>query len=969
MNYKENAIINRDIFFSISYLHGGNSYSAHLPPIANTIFKISFFLRQNRLVVLFERNTTDLASYLVIISNCQPNPIVKESSIRFNKDQKTNEIVLNEASNYIISSLYKINIKMKPKRFNVPHYLNNNNKNKNENSFKKQTKVSDYYIETTEDHLGLTNQGATCYLNSILQVLFHLKKFRKLIYDERVEQNESNFIFRLQLLFRDLQLRASRRSTRHLTDSLGWNKDEVHTSQDASEFFKFLFESIFKGHSIVSLFEGEFNATVTNYLSDIPRYSKEKFIQILLKVEGFGSLIDSLKSFFFPFSFMDNQGMNGSIESIKQISIFKLPPVLSFVLKRFWFNEGTQQYEKLNSIMTFPNILNLNEVGIQTHDSNYQLYAIIAHIGTLNAGHYVSFINPDLKGTWYEFNDNKVFRQTAETTFNLCYGRNRMNAYMLFYINLSKKDELFNNSLLNIPLNIQRYKYIVQKKPEIQIFMNNEEGIIKNLKKLKHSFLNMDVRKTLFFNQNASFSEIYKSVASLWNKEPNSIRIWDIKNDSLIRIFRRDEKLKISENHSWFVQEIHESEELLVDENHFIAFISFYIPESQQKIFYLGSHQFCIYDLISCIEKVVSKKFMNGTFSLISYAFTNNNIIPLTNTSIPFIQLALCYNGLFLIVQSKPENIVLFDSFSIDLTKQIEKDDQIECEIEYSDIEEVNFDFVDSYFNYRFNQVIVYLYHFINNENPFIKLTVLKGCSSSYLKNLIAFNAGFDYNENEDSILLFNKSNLNKLLDEESLYYILQKGNNTENLCFLIYKGFNDFYKSNQMKIDIIYNSKTISFYIAKNEPKKMIQQHLIDNNIIPSDKFLRFYLVCQSKIVSILNDDDVISDPNWVLHIEEIPKYQLEEDILILKVNQSFKDGNDLVCFGVPFLIGIKFDELCIDAKQRICSLIGCQMNKFSILVQNNLNQSDDYRMLMNNENILDAIDGNNEIFAFFSS
>lgn len=965
MNVK-NESLNCDISFPITELYDKKFYSTTLPDLGNVQFTLVFFIRENNLVIQIERNTQDLAAYSIKISNCQSHPNITKSQIRFDNGQQENKIVLKDAFEYIIGPSYNINIQIAPKKFNVPKY---ENKYKRENH-KKQSNINDFFTKTTEDYLGLPNQGATCYLNSLLQVLYHLKKFRKFIYEKNVEQNEANFIFCLQLLFRDLQLRKSRRSTKHLTNALKWNKEEISTSQDVSEFYKFFFESILNGEKATSLFEGMFDITITNFNNGNQRHMKEMFIQIMLKVDGFSNIIDSFKMFFSPFSFYDNKGKDGTEESIKQFSISKFPPVLSIVLKRYRFNDEKSEFEKLNSIIVFPKMLNFSEFDTKYTDSEYQLYAIIAHVGTMNSGHYVSFVNPDLKGNWYEFDDNKVFKRSEEVTFDLCYGKNRFGAYMLFYIKLNMKDEIFTKSL-NIPQSIEKYKYIVVKEPPSQYFMNNEEGIIKNLRKLKTSFLNIEVRKSLSFEIGTSFNEIYKKVASLWNKKSNLIRIWNVKNDSLIGVFNYKEKLKKLDNHCWFVQEISsESEEITILENHFIAFISFFLPKTPQKLFYLGSHQFSIYDEISRVEKVVCEKYLLNHFTLFLFAFIKDQIIPITNTSLKFIDLSLIFNGIFFIVQSQPDENISFENFSINFSNQIEVDERNECKIEYNDIKETDIDFFDSYVKYQFNKVVIYLFHFIDLEKPFLKLTLQKGSSSMHLKRLIAINSSIDYDEKEDTILLFNKSNLNQFLDEESLNYILQKGNNTNNICFLIYKGIKEIHQFNQMKIKVSYNNnnKQITFFIVRNEPKKIIQKNLIDNNIIPDEKKLRFYLVYQSRITLILDDSDTIPDEKTVLHIEKIPNYQMDDDIYILRVNQAIKDADELVCFGDPFIIGIKFNELCAQTKERICSLIGCNIKDLNILIQSNLGQDNSYRLLMDTENIFDCLDGNNEIFALVS-
>jgi ubiquitin C-terminal hydrolase len=53
---------------------------------------------------------------------------------------------------------------------------------------------------------GLKNIGSTCYINSIIQALFHIPKFRQLIFNcSIIHTKSSNPLFELQKLFYKMQ--------------------------------------------------------------------------------------------------------------------------------------------------------------------------------------------------------------------------------------------------------------------------------------------------------------------------------------------------------------------------------------------------------------------------------------------------------------------------------------------------------------------------------------------------------------------------------------------------------------------------------------------------------------------------------------------------------------------------------------------------------------------------------------------
>ncbi len=63
----------------------------------------------------------------------------------------------------------------------------------------------------------------------------------------------------------------------------------------------------------------------------------------------------------------------------------------------------------------------------------YELYSVLIHSGTSNAGHYFSYIKSFENGRWYHFNDERVTEinvQDIEKTFG---GSGLSNAYVLYY--------------------------------------------------------------------------------------------------------------------------------------------------------------------------------------------------------------------------------------------------------------------------------------------------------------------------------------------------------------------------------------------------------------------------------------------------------------------------------------------------------------------------------------------------------
>lgn len=105
---------------------------------------------------------------------------------------------------------------------------------------------------------GLKNQGATCYLNGLLQVLFFTPEFRSMILslplcteevtkksDYLNSESKFKFVMGFQKLFSEMQmLDAHSISTEHLNKAFGWEKAEHIEQQDLHEAMRVLLDTL-----------------------------------------------------------------------------------------------------------------------------------------------------------------------------------------------------------------------------------------------------------------------------------------------------------------------------------------------------------------------------------------------------------------------------------------------------------------------------------------------------------------------------------------------------------------------------------------------------------------------------------------------------------------------------------------------------------------------------------------------------
>uniref|UniRef100_A0A674A0A1 Ubiquitin carboxyl-terminal hydrolase n=1 Tax=Salmo trutta TaxID=8032 RepID=A0A674A0A1_SALTR len=252
------------------------------------------------------------------------------------------------------------------------------------------------WIRQDEWPVGIHNMGNTCWFSAVIQSLFHLPVFRKLVLNyclsERIlekckshsDKRNIAFMQELRCLFA-LMVGSTRRfvDPSAAVELLREAFRSTEAQQDVSEFTHKLldwledaFQLAANGNSLedkkenpmVQLFYGTFVAERTHEgktLSNI-----EQFGQYPLQVNGFNNLEECL----------EGAMVEGEIEALhpdQTISsgskrwFSKLPPVLTFELSRFEFNQSLGRPEKIHKKLEFPQIIYMDRY---LHKNNEQTH-------------------------------------------------------------------------------------------------------------------------------------------------------------------------------------------------------------------------------------------------------------------------------------------------------------------------------------------------------------------------------------------------------------------------------------------------------------------------------------------------------------------------------------------------------------------------------------------------------------------
>ncbi len=279
---------------------------------------------------------------------------------------------------------------------------------------------------------GLQNCGNTCYMNSVIQALLGIKKFREKVFNLINSNSNKDISYYTDNInyknFRNLNLEKSKETFQikllNFLNDIICKKPIIEFKKivefiiekvkfpkgiqnDADEFIYYLINGLgdyisLLPKDIIDLFKYNSSFKIFNNEIDIIELSKsENQYEFKLSIEGDRKIMDlindNMKEDIQEYNYNNNK-----INVIKKTYFESYPDIL-FVSIPLFTNDKNKYIRNTRTNITFDNYSN-----ITIKSEKYKLVSFICHKGeSVNSGHYWAYVK--VKEIWYRCDDNSIY--------------------------------------------------------------------------------------------------------------------------------------------------------------------------------------------------------------------------------------------------------------------------------------------------------------------------------------------------------------------------------------------------------------------------------------------------------------------------------------------------------------------------------------------------------------------------------
>ena len=359
---------------------------------------------------------------------------------------------------------------------------------------------------------GLQQCGNSCFMNSVLQLLYSIDEFREEILNLSVNRN-SNIIFCIKNIFELLNETSTYVKQKELKVCYEVlykliEKGSLYKQQDAEELLskildKFDFRYTYPSITDIYSFEIVTESFCTLSKNKLNINNPVKYPYISLNLKG-KTLQDLINNFMKPSKLDNNEKLlrcNNDSYIREIINIPENNKYLIFHLKRY--KEGSDKFNKTS--------ININSE-LNIIDNKYILVGAVLKSGSEKSGHYVyaTYYNGEL---YRVYDDSTIHTKYSIMTLNhnsyiLLYRRANVNGLYTLSMHQSNMNKLQLNKkeLEKKQLKLLKKKETIINK-ELNIIKKNKELLTKQEENLKENLIYIDLLRNKQISNNRIFSE------------------------------------------------------------------------------------------------------------------------------------------------------------------------------------------------------------------------------------------------------------------------------------------------------------------------------------------------------------------------------------------------------------------------------------------------------------------------------